>query len=109
VILLSFQIRNADMALRYSDEDDVDHQLAKKAAQPDWAQSPELARALAEQERINPYHIFGDIQPLRMEEIFRNRQGRFRNRSSSANWITAGDAVTVEEEIDYARRMGFQS
>jgi Inner centromere protein, ARK binding region len=87
----------------------VEHQVAKKAAQPEWAQSPELARALALQERINPYHIFGDIQPLRMEEIFRNRQNRFRNRSSSANWITAGDAVTVEEEINYARRMGFQT
>jgi hypothetical protein len=94
---------------RYSDEEDVERQRAKKRARPEWAQSPELLRALQEMSTYNPDHIFGDIQPLRMEDMFKTRQSRFRNRTSSANWITAGDQVTEEEAAEYARRMGYVS
>lgn len=77
---------------------------------PEWAQTPELRQALEQQSTLNPDAIFGPIQPLRMEEIFTGaaRQGRFKVRSSSANWALTGDALTLEEERDYARRMGYQ-
>ena len=42
-----------------------------------------------------------------MEELFKVRQGKFRARSSSANW-SGGDRLTRTEEVDYARRMGFR-
>jgi hypothetical protein len=74
---------------------------------PDWAQSPELRQALEAQSTINPDDIFGAIRPLRMEEMFKARTSRFRARTSSANWSGA-DRLTVEEEREYARRMGFK-
>ena len=54
------------------------------------------------------YLAHGMKGKLRMEEIFRTRQSRFRARTSSANWAGA-DQLTAEEEREYARRMGFQS
>lgn len=74
---------------------------------PDWAQSPELQQALEAQSTINPDDIFGAIRPLRMEELFKARTSRFRARTSSANWSGA-DRLTVEEEREYAKRMGFK-
>ena len=56
---------------------------------------------------VNPDTIFGAVPKLEMEEIFPGRRvKKFRVRTSSANWGGA-DGVTVEEEIEYARRMGF--
>jgi hypothetical protein len=75
---------------------------------PDWAQSPELRQALEWQSTINPDEIFGAVRPLRMEEIFRARTSRFRARTSSANW-SGPDGLTVHEEQEYARRMGFKN
>jgi hypothetical protein len=43
-----------------------------------------------------------------MEETFRARAGKFRARSSSANW-GGQDRLTPQEELEYARRMGFVS
>ena len=43
-----------------------------------------------------------------MEELFKVRQGKFRARSSSANW-SGGDRLTKTEEVEYARRMGFRA
>ncbi|KAI0361665.1 hypothetical protein OH77DRAFT_1444400 [Trametes cingulata] len=88
----------------YSDSDDEDR---PKRELPEWAQSPDIAAALQQQSTINPDDIFGRIGPLRMEEIFRTRQSRFRARTSSANW-TGTDELTAEEEREYARRMGFR-
>ncbi|KAI0651814.1 hypothetical protein C8Q79DRAFT_935006 [Trametes meyenii] len=88
----------------YSDSEDED--LPKRVL-PEWAQSPGIAAALQQQSTINPDDIFGRIGPLRMEEIFRTRQSRFRARTSSANW-TGTDELTAEEEREYARRMGFR-
>jgi hypothetical protein len=72
---------------------------------PQWAQSPALRQALQQQSTINPDDIFGEVRPLRMEEMFRSR--RFRARTSSANWMGA-DRLTLEERLEYARRMGFR-
>lgn len=94
-----------DIESEYSDSDDPDREQKKKDL-PHWAQSPELKRALEVQSTINPDDIFGQIKPLRMEEVFRSRTSRFRARTSSANW-TGADGLTAEEEVEYVRRMGF--
>ncbi|KAI0374205.1 hypothetical protein BV20DRAFT_961307 [Pilatotrama ljubarskyi] len=100
----SESIELPDINSEYSDSDDEDR---PKRNLPDWAQSPDIAAALQQQSTINPDDIFGRIGPLRMEEIFRTRQSRFRARTSSANW-TGTDELTAEEEREYARRMGFR-
>ncbi|KAG9314350.1 hypothetical protein JVU11DRAFT_5142 [Chiua virens] len=89
----------------YSDSEDEDR--VHTFDPPDWAQSPELHTALQRQSTVNPDDIFGAIRPLRMDEIFRTRQSRFRARTSSANW-SGTDRLTVEEIREYERRMGFQ-
>ncbi|KAI0052886.1 hypothetical protein FA95DRAFT_1579859 [Auriscalpium vulgare] len=88
----------------YSDSDDEDR---KKFDAPTWAQSPELRAALESQSTVNPDDIFGPVQPLRMEELFRTRHSRFRARTSSANW-SGPDGLKRSEELEYARRMGFR-
>ncbi|KAG6842222.1 hypothetical protein C0991_000192 [Blastosporella zonata] len=87
----------------YSDSDDED----RPKSFPGWAQSPELRQALQLQSTINPDDIFGAIRPLRMEELFKTRTSRFRARTSSANW-TGADRLTMEEEREYAKKMGFK-
>ncbi|KAL0951208.1 hypothetical protein HGRIS_007933 [Hohenbuehelia grisea] len=94
-----------DINSEYSDSEDEDRQ--RTFDPPGWAQSPELRLALQQQQEINPDDIFGPIRPLRMEEIFRTRANKFRARTSSANW-TGTDRLTVEEELEYVRRMGYK-
>ncbi|KAH7883574.1 hypothetical protein F5I97DRAFT_1814551 [Phlebopus sp. FC_14] len=94
-----------DINSEYSDSEDEDR--VRTFDPPEWAQSPELRQALQIQSTINPDDIFGAIRPLRMEEIFRTRQSRFRARTSSANW-SGMDRLTAEEVREYERRMGFQ-
>lgn len=94
-----------DINSEYSDSDDEDRK--RTFDPPNWAQSPELRQALEIQSTINPDDIFGAVRPLRMEEIFKTRTSRFRARTSSANW-TGTDRLTVQEEVEYARRMGFK-
>lgn len=101
----SESIELPDINSEYSDSEDEDRVRAFDP--PDWAQSPELRQALQMQSTVNPDDIFGAIRPLRMEEIFRTRQSRFRARTSSANW-SGSDRLTVEEIREYERRMGFQ-
>ncbi|KAJ2245041.1 hypothetical protein GGI13_005991, partial [Coemansia sp. RSA 455] len=76
---------------------------------PKWATTPELARGLEMQERVNPDHIFGRVKPLRINEIF-NRQEteeqRRKPRNSSMIW-NSKDALTSEEELSYVRKMGY--
>ena len=88
---------------RYSDSDEED----RHKDIPLWAQSPELFQALQKQKTIDPDLLFGPVQPLKMEEIFKGRSTKFRNRTSSANWNGA-DRLTEREELEYARRMGFR-
>ncbi|KAG6851067.1 hypothetical protein H0H93_002959 [Arthromyces matolae] len=99
----SESIELPDIQSEYSDSEDED----RANGFPDWAQSPELRQALQLQSTINPDEIFGAIRPLRMEEMFKNRTSRFRARTSSANW-TGSDRLTMEEEREYAKRMGFR-
>jgi len=101
----SENIELPDINSEYSDSDDEDR--PRTFDPPDWAQSPELRQQLHMQSTVNPDDIFGPIRPLKMEEVFRTRQSRFRARTSSANW-TGNDRLTVEEENEYARRMGFR-
>lgn len=101
----SESIELPDINSEYSDSDDEDR--PRTFDPPEWAQSPELRQALEMQSTINPDDIFGAVRPLRMEEIFKTKASRFRPRSSSANW-TGTDRLTVQEEKDYAVRMGFK-
>ncbi|KAJ3521647.1 hypothetical protein NM688_g8990 [Phlebia brevispora] len=101
----SESIELPDINSEYSDSEDEDR--PRTFDPPEWAQSPELRQALEQQSHMNPDDIFGRIGPLRMEEIFRTRQSRFRSRTSSANW-SGPDQLTAEEEREYARRMGFK-
>jgi hypothetical protein len=90
---------------RYSDSEDEDRPQSFNP--PDWAQSPNLQSALETMRTVNPDTIFGAVPKLEMEEMFPGRkQGKFRVRTSSANWAGT-DGVTVEEEMEYAKRMGF--
>jgi hypothetical protein len=104
-IVPSESIELPDINSEYSDSDDEDR--VRTFDPPGWAQSPELRQALEMQSTINPDEIFGAVRPLRMEEIFKTRTSRFRARTSSANW-TGTDRLTIQEETDYARRMGFK-
>lgn len=82
-----------------SDSDDSPDP-AKRTMQPDWVQSPELRRLIEEQEKNqNADSIFGPPQTPRMEEMFKDRHQRFRNRTSSANWTASGDRLTEEEKV----------
>lgn len=91
---------------RYSDSEDEGR---PQKILPDWAQSPDLRQALEDMRTVNPDMIFGAMPQLRMDEIFPGRRkSKFRARTSSANWAGT-DGVTVEEEIEYARRMGFEN
>ncbi|KIR27295.1 hypothetical protein I309_03761 [Cryptococcus deuterogattii LA55] len=94
-----------DIASEYSDPDE---DTTRDFDRPAWAESPELRKALEAQAHINPDELFGPIKPLNMDELFKARAGKFRARTSSANW-SRGDGLTRAEEVDYARRMGFTS
>ncbi|KAF1992595.1 hypothetical protein K402DRAFT_388240 [Aulographum hederae CBS 113979] len=77
-----------------SEDEDSDNEFAA----PDWVNSPALREQLSQQQLVDPQDIFGPIPPLQMEEIFKNkeRQKKFRDRTSSANWNGA-DRLTEEE------------
>lgn len=95
-----------DIKSEYSDSEDEDR--PRTYDPPVWAQSPDLRQALEDMRTVNPDTIFGAMPTLRMEEIFPGRRkSKFRARTSSANWAGT-DGVTAEEEIEYARRMGFE-
>lgn len=102
----SENIELPDINSEYSDSDDEDR--IRTFDPPEWAQSPYLREGIEAQSGFNPDDIFGAIRPLRMEELFKNRTSRFRARTSSANWAGA-DRLTIAEETEYARRMGFNS
>lgn len=89
----------------YSDSDDEDRK--KGFDPPDWAQQANVTNALQTLSRVNPDNIFGAVQPLAIEDMFRTRTSRFRARTSSANW-NGSDGLTKEEEEDYVKRMGFE-
>jgi Inner centromere protein, ARK binding region len=100
----SESIQLPEIDSEYSDSDDEDRK--KNFDPPEWAQSPHLHNALHSLSTVNPDHIFGAVQPLHIEDMFKSRRSRFRARTSSANW-SGTDGLTREEEEEYVRRMGF--
>ncbi|CAJ2513620.1 Uu.00g017390.m01.CDS01 [Anthostomella pinea] len=81
------------------DDDDDDDDDGGKDMVAAWADSPNLRRALVEQETQNPFEVFGAPGPLNMEEVFvksKDRFHKFRARTSSANW-SGSDRLTEEE------------
>ncbi|GAB1518864.1 inner centromere protein-related protein pic1 [Rhizoctonia solani] len=98
----SENIELPDINSEYSDSDDED----RGKDFPSWTQDQALMDALKDQERFNPDALFGPIQPLKMGDLFKTGHSRFRKRTSSANWAGT-DGITVEEEMEYARRMGY--
>ncbi|KAF8078634.1 hypothetical protein FPV67DRAFT_1465903 [Lyophyllum atratum] len=76
--IASESIELPEINSEYSDSEDED----RPKSFPEWAQSPELREALQLQSTINPDDIF-------------------------ANW-TGADRLTLEEEREYAKRMGFK-
>ena len=101
----SESIQLPEIDSEYSDSDDEDQK--KNFDPPDWAQQANVTNALQSLSRVNPDNIFGAVQPLAIEDMFRTRTSRFRARTSSANW-SGPDGLTKEEEDHYARRMGFE-
>jgi hypothetical protein len=89
---------NIDLPDIETDSEDEDSDNGFPA--PDWADSPALRLQLQNQQLIDPEQIFGPIAPLRMEEVFKNkeRHKKFRDRTSSANWAGA-DRLTEEEKV----------
>lgn len=79
-------------------EDEDSDDGGKDFAAPDWVDSPALRAGLVAQEGIDPVTVFGRPGELKMEEVFRNKErwGRFRQRTSSANW-SGSDRLTEEE------------
>lgn len=103
--ITSESIQLPEIDSEYSDSDDEDRK--KNFDPPDWAQQANVADALQSLSRVNPDNVFGAVQPLAIEDMFRTRTSRFRARTSSANW-NGPDGLTKEEEEDYVRRMGFE-
>lgn len=82
-----------------TDDEDDDDDDDGKGMIADWADSPNLRRALVEQENKNPFEVFGAPAPLNMEEVFarnKDRFPKFRARTSSANW-SGPDGLTEED------------
>ncbi|KAI1327156.1 hypothetical protein F5Y16DRAFT_205129 [Xylariaceae sp. FL0255] len=81
------------------DEDSENEVDAGKTLVADWADSPNLRRALVAQESRNPFEVFGAPAPINMEEVFaksKDRFHKFRARTSSANW-SGPDGLTEED------------
>lgn len=83
-----------------SEDEDDDYPKKNDFSVPQWAESPELRDLLRQQQAVDPASIFGPMAKLDMEAIFKNeaKTGRFRARTSSANWGGA-DRLTQAEII----------
>ena len=80
-----------------SEEEDSEEERKKKRNLPEWALTPEIRRALIDQEDIDTDALFGPPQAPNMEEMFKVKDKRFRSRTSSANW--GGQDRLTEEDI----------
>lgn len=81
-----------------TDEDEDDEDDHKGLGVASWADTPELRRELMKQETVDPLQVFGPPAPLKLEEVFKNkdRWAKFRARTSSANW-NGNDRLTEDE------------
>lgn len=69
------------------DDGEDDNNSKEKFLIPDWVKSPNLRNALHAQKSLEASRIFGEIDPLRLEDIFKgSNMKRFRSRTSSADW-----------------------
>ncbi|KAF7347535.1 Inner centromere protein-related protein pic1 [Mycena venus] len=85
-----------------SDSSDSDDEERLQAF-PAWAQDPVLLQAWKRQSLIDPDDVFGGVDwSSRMDELFR---WKGRQTESQVDW--GKDALTVEEEREYARIMGY--
>lgn len=85
--------------IQTDDEDEDEDDEAKGLGIASWVDTPELRRELMRQETLDPLQVFGPPAPLKLEEVFKNkdRWNKFRSRGSSANW--GGTDRLTEEEI----------
>jgi hypothetical protein len=82
-----------------TDDEDEDEEEAHGGTIASWADSPDLRRALRDQESMDPSSIFGPPAPLNMEEVFnksKDKWHKFRARTSSANW-SGSDRLTEDD------------
>lgn len=94
-----FQEQHIELPEIHTDSEDDDSDAGgNDFAVPDWANSPNLRSGLMQQETMDPALVFGKPGELKMEEVFKNKErwGRFRQRTSSANW-SGNDRLTEEE------------
>ena len=70
---------------------------------PSWATPGHVFNTLSQQETINPDAIFPRIPTISMDDVFAanpDRLTRLRMRTSSANWVRTGDALTQVEVLE---------
>ncbi|KAK5940171.1 hypothetical protein PMZ80_007590 [Knufia obscura] len=70
---------------------------------PSWATPGHVFNTLSQQETINPDAIFPRIPTISMDDVFAenpDRLRRLRMRTSSANWVRTGDALTQVEVLE---------
>ncbi|KAI3629930.1 hypothetical protein MIR68_011365 [Amoeboaphelidium protococcarum] len=91
----------------YESDDGYAQQKKASTRLPQWANSPNLRKALRDQHKFDPDALFGTIPPIRMESIFSTSKSisSFRVRTSSANW--SQDKLTMQEMKTYRMMMGF--
>ena len=107
---VSEEIELPEIPSDYSDSEDDLPGPNPSFTIPQWAASPDLRRALRQQQKIDPDTIFGPIGALQVDEIWKGKEralARVRGRSSSVNW-ERGDKLSAEEVAEYARQMGYR-
>lgn len=98
-----------------TDSEDEDEDEKAKFKAPEWTDSPAMRIALMRQEGMDAAMIFGGPKELVMEEVFnksKEKFGKFRARTSSANWSgedrLTGDEIRKDVEArEKIRRQGF--
>lgn len=82
-----------------SSDDDSD-----RASLPSWASPGHVFQNLSAQEMYDTDRIFGQIKRVHMDDIFgtmpAEKRQRLNLRTSSANWVRTGDALTQVEVIE---------
>lgn len=103
-----------DLPEIHTDSEDEDSDGKDEFVALGWTNSPDLRKALALQETIDPAQVFGQPGPINMEEVFsksKDRFKKFRDRTSSANWsgldkLTEDEVKRDLEARDRVRRQG---
>ncbi|KAI9171167.1 Inner centromere protein-related protein pic1 [Paramyrothecium foliicola] len=91
---------NIELPEIQTDDEDDDDDEPQHMGVASWTDSPALREALANQERMDPFAVFGPPRPLNMEEVFnksKDKFHKFRMRTSSANW--SGTDRLTEDDI----------